>query len=144
DIEDPEAAWARADTLFEHTALTDLRWSALTRWRAALAHLFDLSYVQRGAGSVRSLTIEASDTFAARLFAGWLKSHLRWASATGIEIRAVKHHRRDAATPLHRIELAGEAFTISLEVPAGRACLEASVTSPVAGAEPTTRIVPLG
>ncbi len=144
DVVEPEAAWARADTLFEHTALTDLRWPCLTRWRAALAHLFDLSHVQRGADSVRGLTIEASDTFAARLFAGWLKSHLRWTAAVGIDIRPVKHHRGDAATPLHRVELAGDAFTIALEVPAGRACLEASVSSPVAGAEATTRIVPLG
>ena len=45
DTVDPDAAWARADTLFERTALTDLRWTALTRWRAALAHLFDLPQV---------------------------------------------------------------------------------------------------
>jgi len=144
DVVDPEAVWARADTLFERTALTDLRWPCLTRWRAAFAHLFDLAHVRDGAGSIRSLTIDATDTFAARLFAGWLKSRLRWTSAVRIEIRRVKHANGGAATPLNRVELAGDAFTISLGVPAGRACLEASVSSAVAGAEPTTRVVLLG
>ena len=144
DVVDPEAVWARADTLFERTALTDLRWPSLTRWRAALAHLFDLPQVRRGVGSIRSLTIDASDTFAARLFAGWLKSRLQWTSGVQIEIRPLKHAKGTAATPLSRVELAGDACIIALGVPAGRACLEASVSSGVAGAEPTTRVVPLG
>ena len=90
DIDEPDAVWARADTLFERTALTDLRWTRLTRWRAAVAHLFDLSQVRRGAADIRSLTIEAADPFAARLFAGWLKSRLRWTASVEIAIRAVQ------------------------------------------------------
>ena len=43
---------------------------------------------------------EASDTFAARLFAGWLKSRLRWTSAVRIEIRPLKHSKSDAIGPL--------------------------------------------
>jgi len=155
DAVDPEAVWARADRLFEHTALTDLRWAALTRWRAALAHLFDLPHVRRGAGSVRSLTIEARDVFAARLFAGWLKSRLRWTSEVGIEIRPMGNGESGEAResddptaliPLRSVALATGAFTISLSVPAGGACLEASVenTSRSAHAEPAARIVPLG
>jgi len=152
DTVDPETVWARADTLFDRTALTDLRWAGLTRWRAALAHLFDLSHVSRGAGSVRTLTIDARDVFAARLFAGWLKSRLRWPSGVGIEIRPLKNakggtHGEDDGSPLlSRVELAADAFTISLSVPAGRACLEASVDNTSAGAraEPAARVVPLG
>ena len=49
DTPDPDEVWARAEGLFDSTALTDLRWTALTRWRAALAHLFDLPQVQRDA-----------------------------------------------------------------------------------------------
>lgn len=152
DTADPEAVWARADTVFDRTALTDLRWAALTRWRAALAHLFDLSHVRHGGGSVRSLTIEAGDVFAARLYAGWLKSRLRWTSDVGIEIRSTKN-TRDAehpdsagSSPLNTVALAADAFRISLSVPAGRACLEASVvnTSADTGAEPAARVVPLG
>lgn len=151
DTIDPEAVWARADTLFERTALTDLRWAALTRWRAALAHLFDLPHVSRDGASVRTLTIDASDAFAARLFAGWLKSRLRWTSAVEIVIRPAKDRTGDgdgsaALRPLSRVELAADAFTISLSAPAGRDCLEASVDNTGAGdrAEPAARVVPLG
>ena len=151
DAADPEAVWARADTVFERTALTDLRWAALTRWRAALAHLFDLSHVRHGAGFARALTIGAGDVFAARLYAGWLKSQLRWTADVGIEIRPAKSapagEPSDAASsPLSHVELAADAFTISLRVPAGHACLEASVVSSTrdARAEPAARVVPLG
>ena len=149
----PEAVWARADTVFDRTALTDLRWAALTRWRAALAHLFDLSHVRHGARSVRTLTIEARDVFAARLFAGWLKSQLRWTSTVGIEIRPMKNDKDGGQggpdgsillTPLGHVTLAADAFTISLSVPPGRACLEASVDNTSADAEPAARVVPLG
>jgi hypothetical protein len=137
DTVDPDVVWARADTLFERTALTDLRWTCLTRWRAAIAHLFDLHHVRRGAASVRTLTIEATDPFAARLFAGWLKSRLRWTPAVKIEIRLVKEA---GATPLVSVKLGGDALDIALRVRPGHSCLEATV----GGAEPTARVVPLG
>jgi glucose-6-phosphate dehydrogenase assembly protein OpcA len=137
DVEDPDTVWARADTLFDRTALTDLRWTCLTRWRAAVAHLFDLAQVRSDAASIRSLTIEASDPFAARLFAGWLKSRLRWKSSVRIEIRRAK--KADRSTPLASVKLTGGAIAISLEA-SSRACLEANL----AGAEGTVRIVPLG
>jgi glucose-6-phosphate dehydrogenase assembly protein OpcA len=137
DIEEPDAVWARADTLFEHTALTDLRWTRLTRWRAAVAHLFELSQVRRGAAGIRSLAIEASDPFAARLFAGWLKSRLRWTDAVEISIRPVE---ADGSTPLASVRLTGGAVAVSLAVRPGHSCLEASVE----GTEAKARIVPLG
>ena len=137
DIDEPDAVWARADTLFERTALTDLRWTRLTRWRAAVAHLFDLAQVRRSAADIRSLTIEATDPFAARLFAGWLKARLHWTASVAIEIRAVK---RAGPSPLVSVRLAGAEVAISLSVHRGRSCLEATAE----GAEVTARIVPLG
>jgi hypothetical protein len=137
DVEEPDAVWARADTLFERTALTDLRWTRLTRWRAAAAHLFDLSQVRHNAAAIRSLAIEASDPFTARLFAGWLKSRLRWTAAVEISIRPVK---ADGSNPLVSVKLDGGAAAVSLAVLPGRSCLEASVE----GAEAKARIVPLG
>jgi hypothetical protein len=49
-------------------------------------------------------------------------------------------------SPLSHVELVADAFTISLSVPAGRACLETSVvnTSADGHAEPAARVVPLG
>jgi glucose-6-phosphate dehydrogenase assembly protein OpcA len=137
DVDDPDAVWARADTLFERTALTDLRWTRLTRWRAAVAHLFDLAQVRRSAGDIRSLTIEAADPFAARLFAGWLKARLCWTASVAIEIRAVK---RAGPGPLFSVKVAGGEVAIALSVHRGRSCLEATVE----GTEATARIVPLG
>ena len=137
DVDEPEAVWARADTLFERTVLTDLRWTRLTRWRVAIAHVFDLAQVRRGAADFRSLTIEAADPFAARLFAGWLKARLGWTSSVAIEIRAAK---RAGPSPLLSVRLASSAAAIALAVHPGRSCLEATVE----GAEATARIVPLG
>ena len=137
DVDKPDAVWARADTLFERTALTDLRWTRLTRWRAAVAHLFDLAQVRHSAAGIQSLTIEAADPFAARLFAGWLRTRLAWTASVAIEIRAVK---RAGPSPLSSVRLAGAEAAISLSVHRGRSCLEASVE----GAEATARIVPLG
>jgi hypothetical protein len=144
DAVEPDAVWARADTLFERTALTDLRWTSLTRWRSALAHLFDLPQVREGIPGLRTLTIDARDTFTARLFAGWLKSELRWTSAVTIAINPVKGHGRHAADAgplaLTGVTLAGDGLTIALKVPEGKACLEAAVD----GAESSARVVPLG
>lgn len=145
DTVEPEAVWARADTLFERTALTDLRWTSLTRWRAAVAHLFDLPQVRLGAAGIRILTIDTTDPFAARLFAGWLKSRLRWTSAVRIEIRPgkpLKSDRSEVPTPLTSVKLTGETMAISLGVRPGHACLEARVDG--AGADATARVVPLG
>lgn len=137
DVDEPDAVWARADTLFDRTSLTDLRWPRLTRWRACVAHLFNLSQVRQGLTAIRSLTIEASDPFAARLFAGWLKARLAWTASVSIEIRTVK---RAGPSPLATVRLAGDTVAIKLSVRQGRSCLEASVE----GAEATARIVPLG
>ena len=49
DADDPWPLWARTPPLFEHTVLTDIRWARLTRWRAALAHFFDLPAVRETA-----------------------------------------------------------------------------------------------
>jgi len=137
DVPDPDAVWARADALFERTAVSDLRWSALTRWRAALAHLFDLPQVQRAAGSMQRLEIDARDVAAARLYAGWLRSCLRWKPAVSITIRAAAS---DAPTPLVRVKLSGADLSITLEVKPQGTCLHAAVDE----ADASRRIVPLG
>lgn len=139
DTTDPEVVWARADTLFEKTALTDLRWTALTRWRASIAHLFDLAHVRRDAASARSLVIETPDPFAARLFAGWLKARLRWTSLVRIEIHRVNG---DGPAPLVSVTLAGDGLALALRVRPGQTCLEAAVTD--ASGESPSSIVPLG
>jgi glucose-6-phosphate dehydrogenase assembly protein OpcA len=138
DVEDPEDVWTHAVTLFDRTVVTDLRWTRLTRWRAALAHLFDLPQLRDAAQRFDSVTIDAADVPAARLFAGWLRSALRWTPAVTITIR---HAERDnALAPLAGVRFAVNDLTVSLGLKVGSECLEASVT----GADGCVRIVPLG
>jgi glucose-6-phosphate dehydrogenase assembly protein OpcA len=137
DTPEPDQVWARVDGLCEQTAVTDMRWPALSRWRAALAHLFDLPQVQRDAASLQRLEIDARDLHAARLYAGWLKSRLKWTSAATITLRETPS---EAPTPLVRVRLSGTAVSITLEVKPQRSCLEAAVE----GGDSSIRIVPLG
>lgn len=137
DAPEPDEAWARVAALLDRTAVTDLRWTALTRWRAALAHLFDLPHVARGGAAVNRLEIDAKDVPAARLFAGWLRSRLRLTDRTAIAITSVPS---EAASPLVRVALSAGDLSIVLSVKPNLACLEASVDR----AEATTRVVPLG
>jgi glucose-6-phosphate dehydrogenase assembly protein OpcA len=138
DADDPEGSWVEAPRLLQRTALTDLRWTRLTRWRSAVAHLFDLPQVRQGMREFRKLSIEAGDPFAARLYAGWLRSSLRWGSTVSIDIAGAKE--RDPETPLHRVRLEGTAVSIAAELREGHECLAAAVE----GEGATTRIVPLG
>jgi glucose-6-phosphate dehydrogenase assembly protein OpcA len=78
DTVDPWPFWSRIPPLFEETAFTDLRWARLTRWRAALAHCFDLPRVRASAADFSSLSIAAADRAQAALFAGWLDASLGW------------------------------------------------------------------
>jgi glucose-6-phosphate dehydrogenase assembly protein OpcA len=137
DTESPDETWARALTFLEETAVTDLRWTRLTRWRALLAHLFDLPRVRESAASFTRLSIDAADVPAARLFAGWLRTSLRWPASNQIAIRKVA---ADARSPLERVQLKGERLTITLHVLSTRTCLHAGVE----GEDGMTRVVPLG
>jgi glucose-6-phosphate dehydrogenase assembly protein OpcA len=136
DVGSPEDEWRRARAYFEKTALTDLRWARLTRWRSALAHLFDLPLVAESASRFQRLSIEAADPHAARLFAGWLQARLRW-SGVAIEI-ATREDAEDDGPPLARVKLEAENLWISLEVKG--TCLAATVE----GVDASTRVVPLG
>jgi glucose-6-phosphate dehydrogenase assembly protein OpcA len=136
DTEPADQMWSRAAGLFEQTALTDLRWSALTRWRAALAHLFDLPQVRTAARQFRRCEIDAGDPAAARLFAGWLRGCLQWDSGTSI---AIAPSPPLAASLLSRVRLTGEAPTLTLQVRGDGTCLSAEVEG-----APGARIVPLG
>ena len=74
DAEDPEAAGRGPTRCFERTALTDLRWTRLTRWRSALAHLFDLPQVRQGMRGVpHAVDRRAAIRTRRGSIAGWLQ-----------------------------------------------------------------------
>jgi len=136
DTDPPDDMWGRAPALFEQTALTDLRWSALTRWRAALAHLVDLPHMRDALPSFRRLEIAAPDRAAARLFAGWLRSSLE--RVARLEVRIDAASARGPA-PLTRVRMTGSGPGLTLQVHEDGMCLEAAIDG-AAGA----RMVPLG
>lgn len=134
DTDPADALWGSAPALFEQTALTDLHWGALTRWRAALAHLFDVPEVQAAARQYTTVEISASDRASARLFAGWLHCCLSPQLAVTIADAAA------GPSGLARVRLAGgggPALTLSVAGTGG--CLHAEVDG--AGG---SRVVPLG
>jgi hypothetical protein len=140
DTDPADAMWRRAAQLFERTALTDLRWAALTRWRSALAHLFDLPHVRAAAPALRTLEIAAADPAAARLFAGWLRCCLGWTDPASIIIGpAASAAGADPKRPLSRVRLSGGGLALTLRAHDDSSCLEAQVEA--AGG---VRIVPLG
>jgi glucose-6-phosphate dehydrogenase assembly protein OpcA len=136
DTDPADEMWAKAPALFEQTALTDLHWGALTRWRAALSHLFDLPEVHAASGSYQKVEIEAPDSAAARLFGGWLQSCLGGSAKLSVTIAAGAN---SAHAPLTKARLTGGGPALTLQVQRDGACLEAIVDG-MDGA----RIVPLG
>ena len=140
DARDPEPAWRQAERLVERTALSDLRWTQLTRWRSAIAHLFDLSQVRDAMRTFHTLTIEAIDPHAARLYAGWLRSCLQWGPDVSIAISAArKPTKGQVETPLERVRLEGTGVAITAHRNT-KDCLIASVD----GHDTSARVVPLG
>jgi glucose-6-phosphate dehydrogenase assembly protein OpcA len=137
DANDPTEAWAEVPALAEDTAISDLRWTALTRWRNLMAQLFDVTAVQSSAHAFSALTVAAADQHAGRLFAGWMKTQL---PAGG----ALRIHVSEAAGRggLQSVELTGGGRTLKLELMSNTTCIRTSLTAD--GGTVVGRIVPLG
>ena len=136
DTEDPMRVWVRAAALAEQTALSDLRWTALTRWRTVLAHFFDIHEVRAAIASFDTLLVEAGDLQSARLLAGWLASRLRWGRRVTIDLR------ESAGSPIQLVRLSGGGNELSLRLVADGKCIEAAVTC--RDCSTASHIVPLG
>jgi glucose-6-phosphate dehydrogenase assembly protein OpcA len=134
-VEEPAAAWDRAITLFDRTAVTDLRWTRLTPWRALMAHFFDIDEVRQAAARLDRLIVAAADRNVSRLFAGWLRSSL---DAPDMQVEL-----EDAASSaaLEHVQLRHEQTVLGLRLRAGGTCVEAVVR--VAGEVLAERVVSL-
>jgi glucose-6-phosphate dehydrogenase assembly protein OpcA len=136
DTDPADAMWPHAAGLLDQTALTDLHWGMLTRWRSALAHLFDIPHVRDAASAYSDLEIQAPDRAAARLLAGWLRTCLAGAR---LNVR-ISDAPAGGRPPLTRVRLSGGSGPgLTLRVEKNSTCLEAEVDG--AGA---ARVVPLG
>ena len=137
DALDPTEVWTHVAALAEKTAVSDLRWTRLTRWRALMAHFFDLPDTLAAAARLRSLRIEGSDRHAARLFAGWIASALRWPPGQPYDFRELP-----GAAPLESVALGNGSQELSLRLASTRTCVETAAR--VAGADAASRTVSLG
>jgi glucose-6-phosphate dehydrogenase assembly protein OpcA len=99
DVDDPRPVWPLVPALAERTAISDLRWARLTRWRAMMAHFFDIPDIRAAAASFNTLRMEAGDVHAARLFAGWLASALNRTRGFTVDIRPAFARRASADKP---------------------------------------------
>ena len=116
DADDPAPLWAQLDALAREAPVSDLRWTALTRWRALMAHFFDLPGVSQAAASFNRLHVAASDAPSARLFAGWISGSLKRVPS---DTRIV----RGAQEPLESVSFGGAADELRLQR-RGTACVE--------------------
>jgi glucose-6-phosphate dehydrogenase assembly protein OpcA len=137
DAPDPTDVWAKVGALAEKTAVSDLRWTRLTRWRALMAHFFDLPDVLAAASRMRTLRVEGADRHTARLFAGWIASALRWPRGQSYEFR-----ERPGGAPIEAVALGDGSQELTLRLASGGGCVETSAR--VSGADMASRTVSLG
>ena len=137
DVEDPSRVWDMVAQLSARTAVSDVRWARLTRWRDLFAQFFDMPDVLDRAGAFSRLAITAADQNCARLFAGWIVSRLPGGDRLEVSIAA------DASpVPIRSVQLSGEGVALSLRVLPSNLCIETIVTLP--GGAPASRVVALG
>ena len=136
DTVDPTDNWRLVSTLATRAAVSDLRWTALTRWRNQMARFFDLHGVRSHAQGISSLKVLASDRHAARLFAAWITSTLPQGKQVSVTI--------DEATgaPIESIVLQGSSVELRLALSSTQTCIESTVA--IGSDASAARVVPLG
>jgi hypothetical protein len=137
DADNPETGWQRVPALAEHTALSDLRWTRLTRWRALMAHFFDIPEVRAVAPSFQRLELAGGDPYTLRLFAGWLASALQWTPAVAIDLQ-----QTPGPAPLEGVRLSNGGQELVLRLGSSGKCVKTSAH--VEGHAGASRTVALG
>ena len=137
DVENPSAVWAMVPQLSTRTAVSDLRWTRLTRWRDLFAQFFDMPEVRDRAGEFTRLEISAIDRASALLFAGWVVSRLPGGDRLEVSIAP-----DGTPVPTRSLQLTSEGITLSLRLLPSDACVETIVSLP--GAAPASRVVAIG
>lgn len=136
DEDDPRPVWDSVEKLAERTSVTDMRWTRLTRWRALMAHFFDIPEVRAAIPHFRTLRIEGADESVLRLFAGWVLSIV--SSPDRLKFELVK---TSGPAPIETVVLGGDQELV-LRVAPSRTCIETAAR--VSNLSSTSRIVSLG
>jgi len=119
DAEEPRDVWKSIENLAQRTAVSDLRWARLTRWRALMAHFFDIPEVCAAASGFSTLRVEGSDRPAMCLFAGWILSIL----GSGQRIVPDLHEQASLA-PIEAVALGDGTQQLLLRMAANRTCVQ--------------------
>ena len=136
DADDPRDVWARVEELAKHTSVTDLRWTRLTRWRALMAHFFDIPEIRAALPDFRTLRIEGADVHTLRLFAGWILSIVATPDRVAFELV-----ERKGTAPIERVLLTG-GQELEIRVAPSRNCVVTSAQ--VRNLSSASRTVSLG
>jgi glucose-6-phosphate dehydrogenase assembly protein OpcA len=137
DADDAAPLWRRATELFERAAITDVRWARLTRWRAVLAHFFDLEQVRDASATFTRVAITGSDRALCTLYGGWLDASLGWRGRVAASIIDAGDQR-----PLSSVQLEGPAAELSLRLLPNGTCLDTSAR--IEDRVVTSRVASLG
>lgn len=137
DADDPHDGWNRVAALFERSAITDLRWTRLTRWRALMANFFDIPEVRVASEKFDRLQLRGSDAWSLRLFAGWLTSAL----AAGPRIR-VQLDVQPSGAAIEQVDLGDGQQQLTLRLLPAGTCV--ATKAQVSGRGTATRTVALG
>jgi glucose-6-phosphate dehydrogenase assembly protein OpcA len=136
DAEDPLPVWRAALPLVERTAVSDLRWTRLTRWRALMAHFFDIAEVHAAANGFDRLEVAGSDVHAAGLFAAWLTGELEAKDRIHVDLQQA------AGVPIRRIRIGNARDELTLELAPNGKCVHTAAR--VEGHANAHRTVSLG
>jgi glucose-6-phosphate dehydrogenase assembly protein OpcA len=137
DVDDPWPVWQRMPPLFESASLTDIRWARLTRWRAAMAHFFDMPAICQASPSFRELLVTGRDGAQCALFAGWLEASLGWKGRV-----AVRYEPGESADPMQNVTLGGPNGELHLQLLPNTICLNTQAR--LGGKVIASRVVSLG
>lgn len=122
DSLDPRQDWEAIPVIHQTAAVTDLRWTRLTRWRNLMAQFFDIPETRAAAPTFAALQIIGGDPFAATLFAGWLAARLPAGKQLDVETTHV-----DGGPTIESVALTGNGARLSLRLLSNRTCIESSV-----------------
>ena len=122
DAREPDLVWRFVPALAEEAAVTDIRWSQLTRWRGILAQFFDMEGVRDAESHLRDVEITAGDVPSAHLFAGWLTTSL----PHGRDLRT-RVTPLPGGAPIESVRLSGDGAKLTLHLAPSRACVESGV-----------------
>ena len=136
DVDRPDHVWELVPDLAAVSAVSDLRWTRLTRWRELLAQCFDIPEVRDPAPAFTDVEIAGSDEYQLRLAGGWLRSRLPGGKRLKVNLST------RGSTSLESLRLSAAAGTLEVRLLPQGACMETVLNLP--RADSSRRVVAAG